>query len=638
MRSHIVLLLSLSFFLMGMDDTQTSQSSEELSEKSSEGQNDKGKNEIVAMPNSSEEGTGLTVGEAKAFLYDQQKLHKWHWCCCDDGAPSCPVACWSWGIAGPSWILFVVGTTLAKIYCSNNGWIGNCQHICGNYGCESDCNNGFGYCSSDQNCFPDLNSCNTYCGSHNTTTSFDPLCITGSTMIAIPIVMTGLAILSQPLNHLRNRFVTRSNRQLQYNIDHNFARGRGDDEICDEKDLVNIGPLLMAANSPLLRRLSCAQALGLAKIGLGKLRALANSNVLPQKIFVPIQKLLRLLEMDINADYELLATTLKSEDMPAIFDSEPSLLQALIQNLSSAAIKDDEIRRGLKINLKAVTKCKAKLNAEIWDHAINNIAKGSSLVSQFSTPVAEKEETINLKVGDQVFTFKKKVAIAASSTLSSYFEDFFPKRNEMEFKDDVKPEWIQVLAEVVQGKQIELSDKNVLDVLESATYFDLQPPVEKCDSYLLAHGISKDLIARWQRNSGEHVDKEHAIEPKWEFCVRFGLLQNQQALALKYIKELDSLTGKEVDSSVFDKIKLLNLSHVAEPKISTFYRKFKTKLNNYEYLKWVWQRGHDVEIIRSAVVEFCEDPKNNPVVQIAWATKPPDLKEALVEAQNKAKQ
>ena len=447
-------------------------------------------------------------------------------------------------------------------------------------------------------------------------------------MVAVPIVMTALALLSRPLNDLRSRRVSNFNRQLQYNIDHNLVKGRADNEICTEQDLEIIGAALIATNSPLLANLSATQALVLSKIALDKLRILADNDVFPQKTRVSTQKFLRLIEMDRDSDYDLLAKTLQSEDIQIVFEDEPAILQALLQNLSKQALGDDDVRQGLKVSLKGLTKKHAKLDDEYWDDAILNIATGHSIDSFFPKAVVVENENINLKVAGKTFTLKKKEAIAVSTKINSFFEEF-PELNEMVLEDSVKPEWVQVLEEIARGNQIELSEKKVLDVLEAAHYFDMKPPVEKCDNYLLAHGITKELVVKWKKSNGESVEKGEAFKAKWEFCDRFALLQAKQTLAMKYVKQLKSLTGDEADSSCLEKIKLLNLSHVRDGEALKFYNLFRERLRNHQFLSWAWKIGSNVEIMRQAVIEFCMDPNNKDTVEIAWATLPEDLKEAL---------
>ena len=79
--------------------------------------------------------TGLTVAEAKKFLFDYGARHPWRWsmcrhgCDCNSQCVRCGVSGWSWLTAGLSWILFVVGSPLSGIYCTNSGWINNCNSL-----------------------------------------------------------------------------------------------------------------------------------------------------------------------------------------------------------------------------------------------------------------------------------------------------------------------------------------------------------------------------------------------------------------------------------------------------------------------------------------------------------------------------
>jgi hypothetical protein len=101
-------------------------------------------------------------------------------------------------------------------------------------------------------------------------------------------------------------------------------------------------------------------------------------------------------------------------------------------------------------------------------------------------------------------------------------------------------------------------------------------------------------------------------------------------LANKILKKLSLVTMEDKDvESLFDKLKLLNLSHIKAGFGQTYHNAFNSKLNDYKFLSWAWEHGHDVPIIRHTVAEFCKNPQHETVVRSAWLAKPEDLKKEL---------
>ncbi len=212
--------------------------------------------------------------------------------------------------------------------------------------------------------------------------------------------------------------------------------------------------------------------------------------------------------------------------------------------------------------------------------------------------------------------------MSKSQTINGLCENF-SDISSFPLDDSVKPEWVQLMTEIVRGHQIIPNKDNVLTLLYAGHYFNSKSLVDICDQYFLANPIKKELIARVKIDEKQTIDSSSNFHAKWRFCDRFGLINSQNALALEVLKKLK--TGKEADHALLKKVSLLNLSHIKDGLSEAYYLEFKSSLKNDSFLKDMWEIGHEVEIIRHAIVEFCRDPKNEITIRGTWATMPKNL-------------
>ncbi len=556
---------------------------------------------------------GLSIGAAKAFLLDHLKKEKWN-LYCNGGCGICGTL---WAIAGPSYVLALIGSILTGLYCTNQRWIAECSGDCWN-------TPGDGGCNSDGVCYPVYQDCLVSCTNNNTATPHDPACIGGATMIPVPFILSALALCSPLIKRARDSYVDRHTHALNYEIGRRFVDTSDDDPVADSH-MTYIGPLLIAANSSLMKTLSASQALMLAPINLARFQNLAN-DTFSEEAKVPAQKLLRMLEMDAPT----LIATLGDKEAKTLFKDEPVLFQVLLQTLSSNILNNDDVQHRLKKILSALLGEQAESDSRDWDDALRQISQGSSINEYCPRRVIVESDNIELMVGEQHFTITKESLVRVSNKFKLMLSDF-EDQTEFNLPKDVKPEWVMIVQRVANSEPIAIDERNILDVLDAANYFMMKPILEQCDNFLSAEGISESLIAKWRAQYGKDIAEKTAFRLKWRFCDQYNLLQNKKLIASKLIRKLMSVTGEKPYNDLFENLKVLNLSHVRDGKESEMFDSFKAKLTNHKFLAWAWAAGGEVDIVRHAVIDFCADPKNKTIVESAWVFPPKDLAKCLAD-------
>lgn len=592
MPMYGVLLVSLWFFLspsmVAMDEEgeslverDTPSSTTKTSEKSKKDQTP----------------SGLSIGEAAKFIYEQDYYASW-----DASTVCCRLG---WG-AGVSVAFGLVGSIIAGLYCQNHQVRAQCEDDCyahkitppAGYGCNSYCNSFYGIKTPD-----------------------NPVCITGAAFVTECLAMWTLLACYYPITKAQNYFADWLNDRIQERIRQQLKRGRQDQDVLLEQDFYwnSLGHKLITTQSPLLQKLSAAQALFMAEKNLHCLLLLPEK-CLSDTAFARVDDLRKMLEMDATELAQVLGKTKK------MFMKEPTLWQVLVRSISDEILHDEEVRKSLVFLLKAILNDQGDKN---WDVVIDQVAQGSALNSYILKEILVdtepgQDEQVEVCCGEEVFLLDKGKMMASSEYFKSKYSGKFDGGKELSKED---PKKLKVVVDVIRGK-LQLTPENVFAILEAATFYQMPETIARCDRFIRDVWLKNHAVI--VQNWLDDYEDSEAWEAKdfsahWHFCKTFSLLETKRLLASELILKIKN----HPDSDLYRELAPLLGDRLEEILVGDTMERLSDLLARPKLLKWLWENGHKNSIIKKMVVGFCADEKNKTTMERAWVVIPETLTKAI---------
>lgn len=555
-------------------------------------------------PKKSQAISGLSIGEAAQFIKDQEYYAIW-----DASTVCCRLG---WG-AGVSVAFGLVGSIIAGLYCQNHQVRAQCEDDC--YAHKITPPPGYG--------------CSSYCGGfYGIKTPGNPVCITGAAFVTECLAMWTLLACYYPITKAQNYFASWLNDRLQEKIRQQLKRGRQDNDLLDERDFYwnGIGQKLITTRSPLLKKLSAAQALSLAENNLHELLLLPDES-LSEVAFKRVDDLRKMLDMDAQELAEVLGQAKK------LFMKEPTLWQTLVRSIPDEIRNDEEVRKSLVFLLKGILNDQGDKN---WDTVVDQVAQGSALNSYILKEILvdahiDQSDQVEVCLGEEVFLLNKEKMIASSEYFKSKYSGKFDGGKDLSKED---PKKLKVVVDVIRGK-LQLTPANVFAILEAATFYQMPETITRCDRFirdvwLKNHAV---IVQHWLNDyEGKEAWEAKDFSAHWHFCKTFSLPETKRLLASELILKIKN----HPDSDLYRELAPLLDDTLDEIVVGDTKERLSDLLARPKLLKWLWENGHKNPIIKKMIVGFCANDNNKTTMERAWVVIPEALTNAI-KKQKKSK-
>ncbi len=398
-----------------------------------------------------------------------------------------------------------------------------------------------------------------------------------------------------PLASLQHSYADHVNSDLKIDFAV-FLNGRSVRKEVTRDDMREFGPPLIQAKSPLLQKLSTTQALSLYWIDPKAFEKLVKKGFLSPQALKASQFLFRLLAMDSSE----LSRSLEENDIKAQLTAEPLLIDALSCHVPFYDYNRDRLSRLKRANPPIPTQ----------QYALN---KRDSANSYY---YGNDNIEIETKAGS--VTMSKRNLSRVSDRLR---EEFLANADNISLSH-VDPAMISMLKACAQGDTLTIDHENIWIALATEKYFQIDSLAKLCDHYINAHNLLREMTKKWLDDDTGTYDAD-SLSLQWEFCRAHRLTENKDILANIISKQLNNLTIKD-DAVLRELIGLPSLD--IQAIFRTFdFDAFNKKLESPEFLGWVWSNSIFVRPLKRALIKFCKNPKNEPLIKKTWTTLPDEL-------------
>lgn len=594
--SFLFLLMFFSPNMMAMDEEGEALVELDTSSSSSK--------KTPKKPKTSAAKSGLSVGEAANFICEQECYSSWDIknVCCNLGRG-----------AGVSVAFGLVGSIISGLYCQNYQVRDQCQQDC--YAKKITPPAGYG--------------CNSYCdGFYGINTPGNPVCITGAAFVTECLAMWAIFACNYPITKAQNYFAGWLNGRIHEKVRQQLKRGRQDQDVLEERDFYwnGLGDKLITTQSPLLQKLSAAQALFMAEKNLHRLLLLPEK-CLSDSAFARVDDLRKMLEMDAPELAQTLGRALK------VFTKEPILWQVLVRSISDEIRHDEEVRKSLVFLLKAILNDQGEKN---WDLVIDQVTQGSALNSYILKEIlvdtnSGQDDQVEICCGEEVFLLDKGKMIASSEYFKSRYSGNFDSFSSPSKED---PKKLKIVVDALRG-MLQLTPYNVFAILEAATFYQMPETIARCDRFIrdVWANSYNVIIDRWLHDyEGSEEWDAKDFSAHWHFCKTFSLLETKRLLASELILKINN----HPDNDMHRELAPLLDDKLEEIMVGDTKDQLGALLARPKLLKWLWENGHTNGVIKKIVVDFCKNENNQSIMKRAWVVIPETLAKAI-KKQKKSK-
>lgn len=544
------------------------------------------------LENNSAKRLGLTNKEAQEFFYSNQEIHKWH-------KEKTLAILFVATIAGGA-VLGMPGGFLTGIHCYNYANYLNQRDCLGNYTQD--------YC---QNVYP------------RTLTIDDPVCHVGISLLSIiglPLLGT---ICSGPITKLQNHIAQKINNYRQQNFVHHVIKGSCLFDKVSIQGIHFLAPYIKDSDD-MLKELSVEQALALADImPLEEFHELAK-DAFAKYVSIYANKFYLLLSME-KADFK---TVIVGKKLLKLFKKEPAFFETIVRLLPEANMLDSDVISSLKEVLQKLLD--QPEDDEDLAKILFAISKGERIAEykKLINVAVDVDNLVTLKFGHQEINIDKTLLI----NTSTYFDSFFKRwsSNIVDLTSE-NERWVRVVVDEALGKVVDMSDKNLVDVLSAACFFGVKSIFERCDTYI----CEQDLLPKVIKLAQKFTDEVETIDINspighYQFCCDYCLLTNRKAMAKKIIFELNNMN--KININLINDIRKLTKQDLDEVYSNIDLTSFIKRLEKPEYLRAVWDNAKDISIIFDILNQFCRQKDNHHICESAWVEIPDHLEDAMKNA------
>jgi len=407
-----------------------------------------------------------------------------------------------------------------------------------------------------------------------------------------------------PLADLHNSYAQYTNKGLDDDIA-KFINGRKLSAELTKNEILYLGPDLVKAKSPLLCKLSPAQALAFFWIDPETMVKLLNLSLAPQTAST-VKLLIRLC----NEDTFQLSKSLQDQEILAKLKAEPLLIDALMGRLPL-----------YDLNLHTLKSIKYQKSASTTRHSSSMERERENPFYYYSDP------EISIITEQGTIEISRRRLKKVSARLREKLDD----KNLPEIDlSHVNPEMIELLMTCINGDTIVIKRKNLWHILSTAKYFGLDRLIKTCDDVINTKGWLETMTEKWLEAVEAHaLDYGDASAPRvqLEFCRTYQLEGCKSTMIQRLSDELNNLTMK--NSAVLWEIMGLDSSEIERIFEAFDYIEFGTKLKSFDFLGEVWRPSLFIRPLREAIIQFLLNPENADVIKRTWESLPDELMAAM---------